>query len=353
MQHAIDVFIISDKPGKPRVESQHQSPAVLEFIPTGIGAPAEFPGTEWASRLIDGDSEFAALVIGQHRDESIAQAVLPMLLTLKANNHAAEVMVERVDSARFPLDLTCAFTTGHGINILLAPRSGWGTVVFRRSKLKQLGPLKSLADPVWDWLIRAARSGERISAIPIHPELASGKCRLPHLVSTRPDNDSNWLRRHLKDYSAQELGLKPGSSVGQTALRAGLNLWHDFDDECHQLAQSIEGQGADQLGDYWHAILHRREPDYSNAKYWFRQIGQQQIFRELAAFADSTLGESTDARATTWRSRIRSASHWDPFAFVDLCEECGKDETTDLALAVRRIQFCEMSLLMRMTVENA
>ena len=103
------------------------------------------------------------------------------------------------------------------------------------------------------------------------------------------------------------------------------------------------------MGDYWHAILHRREPDYSNAKYWFRQIGPHAIFRELRRRADSLLEKCATPEAGRWRERLSPDMRWDPFAFVDLCQQCAADEESDLAIAVRRIQYAEMCLLMDMT----
>src|SRR5262245_3674168 len=42
---------------------------------------------------------------------------------------------------------------------------------------------------------------------------------------------------------------------------AGLWLAHDFLDESHAISQEIETPD----GSYWHAIMHRREPDYWNS----------------------------------------------------------------------------------------
>lgn len=63
---------------------------------------------------------------------------------------------------------------------------------------------------------------------------------------------------------------------------AGLHLWNDDIDRCHRIAQAHEAAE----GNYWHAILHRREPDYSNAKYWYRRVGKHPIFSGLRASLD-------------------------------------------------------------------
>jgi len=44
------------------------------------------------------------------------------------------------------------------------------------------------------------------------------------------------------------------------ACRAALWLHHDFLDESHMISQGIETAE----GSYWHALMHRREPDHSN-----------------------------------------------------------------------------------------
>ncbi len=52
-------------------------------------------------------------------------------------------------------------------------------------------------------------------------------------------------------------------------LLAGLWLYVDDLDQSHTISQSID----DTTGSYWHAIMHRREGDFSNSHYWLRQTG--------------------------------------------------------------------------------
>ncbi|MBI3861968.1 MAG: hypothetical protein HY290_08725 [Planctomycetia bacterium] len=349
IQPSVDVFVL----GPPSESSEDMDgvnwPVAPKVIRTGVGKLADFAGTPWAERLAEGEGELVALACDD-RIESIRAAAVLALFMANGPDVAARLMIDPVDSWKESIDLTKYPSVG--INVLLAPRAAHGPIVFRRNKLKEIGGLRPVIEPVWDWLIRVARKGERIGSTEIDLDLRSTTCRLPLLAPSRPGKESDWLLGHLHDFSPKEFGMVPDSAVSETALRAGLFLWHDYLDESHRLSQSIEGEGEDQLGDYWHALMHRREPDYSNAKYWFRQIGQQQTFRSLRKFADETLANLEDPGAGRWRDRLQPGAKWDPFAFVDLCEECAADEESELALAARRIQYFEMSLLMRMTASR-
>jgi len=58
----------------------------------------------------------------------------------------------------------------------------------------------------------------------------------------------------------------------------GLHVLNDDLESAHPLSQELEG---DPVADYWHAIIHRREGDYGNARYWFGRVGSLPVLTEI------------------------------------------------------------------------
>jgi hypothetical protein len=108
-------------------------------------------------------------------------------------------------------------------------------------------------------------------------------------------------------------------------LRAGLYFYFDCWTEAHETAQDIHTPE----GSYWHAIVHRQEPDAGNSGYWFRQVGAHAIFPELRSRA-AEIGMPTGAR-------------WNPIAFVEYCERAAKG--SDEERIAQEVQLVEWQLL--------
>ena len=70
---------------------------------------------------------------------------------------------------------------------------------------------------------------------------------------------------------------------GRPALMAGLWLYVDELDKSHAVSQGLH----DATGSYWHGVMHRREGDFSNSHYWFRQAGHHPAMDRVAGGYDA------------------------------------------------------------------
>ena len=122
-----------------------------------------------------------------------------------------------------------------------------------------------------------------------------------------------------------------GNAIGFASaklIRAAALLWHDHLEESHNHSQDIR----DSDGSFLHGIMHRREPDYPNAKYWFNQTGRHEAFPEISKRAHSIV-------TGTELSHL-GEGEWDPFAMIDAVSQAQpKSSEYKLLQNVQRIEF--------------
>lgn len=105
------------------------------------------------------------------------------------------------------------------------------------------------------------------------------------------------------------------------ALMAGLHLRNDNLPVSHSYSQRIEFEST---GDYWHAIMHRMEQDYSNSKYWYRQVGNHPVKQAMTQKAAEYLSEQIEldtlgnGKIETMLRGFRDKQAWNSNDFVDV-----------------------------------
>lgn len=152
-------------------------------------------------------------------------------------------------------------------------------------------------------------------AIPsIVAELLTG--RLPALG---PGSPNQAVRAKLAAFTL------PGDPDMVKALHSALWLYHDFLDESHEISQELHTP----TGSLLHAVMHRREPDAWNSKYWLRRVGDHPVYAEIGVAAKE-LGYGTGA--------------WNPVRFVDDCEAARGSGTAREEL-LKRVQAAEIELI--------
>jgi hypothetical protein len=160
----------------------------------------------------------------------------------------------------------------------------------------------------------------------------------PELPSLGPDVRAS--RQNVSDLERRlgDIFKTAGfSSAQQNLIRGLIYLWHDHLDESHTLSQDIHS--AD--GCFVHGIMHRREPDASNAKYWFHRVGQHAAFPEIVRRTKELLASAADRLL---EKKLIPNGQWDPFAFIDLCNEA-REQGRGIGL-LQRVQEIETRVLL-------
>jgi hypothetical protein len=126
---------------------------------------------------------------------------------------------------------------------------------------------------------------------------------------------------------------------------AGLWLWHDFLEPAHLICQSIQTPS----GAMWHAIVHRREGDFSNAKYWYRQAASHPMTASMTSRVDAITHEMPSDKALF----KLTAAGWNPQAFVDLAQAVHTRGDEAQRRAVASIQQLEWQALFEHDLRSA
>jgi hypothetical protein len=132
----------------------------------------------------------------------------------------------------------------------------------------------------------------------------------------------------------QLLSVSVKSQDAASAMLAGLWLWHDALDESHTISQSLHTP----TGSFWHAIMHRREGDFWNSKYWYARCRNHPALNTIAAQAGPLLAKLTEKPTLGRLAR----GGWDSDAYVDWVEElsAGTDASSrEIAVKLQQLEW--------------
>lgn len=160
---------------------------------------------------------------------------------------------------------------------------------------------------------------------PLVNELLAEEDLLLRLRPTEPGSPD--ALRTIRHAPEEELtgGAVLADPVFPRLIRAGLFYAYDGLDESHRIVQDVRTDH----GSYWHGMLHRREGDFENARYWFRRTGRLGVFPEMhsrAAEVSALMGRQMD---------------WDPYVLVGQCEQArfGGDVNQKELIALQKLEF--------------
>ena len=222
-----------------------------------------------------------------------------------------------------------------------------------RSLLRRIDPTDLLVIPALHCtnVAMATRLPDRIlsdhfctGALPSAP----GQERFPAVGPGRPDVELTSIRTAIQRV-ADTLKLR---GQQRRCLEAGLLLLWDHLDESHQISQTMEGQGTPRTADYWHGIMHRREPDAGNAAWWFRRVGAHPALKVLGVGLISwmqQLGASPGMLALA-RQLLRADQTLDPFRLIELSTTALSRPGQTEEQTVRMVQYLEMITLLQFSL---
>ena len=238
----------------------------------------------------------------------------------------------------------------------------WGTLMVSAPAVKTLNAISCATWPEQiDPLLQTLLSTQQPIAWTLMPldsdsdNAAGGPVSAGHALNELCPRSQPAHPRQLADRARdvmKQLSRFSAASADLTAIEAGLLQWHDLLTESHEVSQSIEGAGRNRCGDYWHAIMHRREGDFGNAKYWFRQVGTHLIQGQLAQMV-SSLGATEGDDVRSLSERLTAGQRWNASAFVDACAAAVRNPGSPSESFLKEVQMLEMLLLLRQTCEDA
>ena len=154
------------------------------------------------------------------------------------------------------------------------------------------------------------------------------------------------VRPLLAGLAPDRLLKNPVRSIADArAALAGLWLFHDFIAESHTISQDLKSPA----GSFWHAIMHRREGDFANAKYWYARCRHHPTLRWIGEAGRAALR----GVANVGQLERLVESEWDPDGFVDVVEAIHQRTDDPLYEPAVRLQRAEWRVLFDHCVHSA
>lgn len=169
------------------------------------------------------------------------------------------------------------------------------------------------------------------------------------IIDLQLEQELTRLTDMLKPQIKQGL-IAQNQSDALLALISGLHLWNGSLDNSHTISQDLENK----TGSYLHGMLHRMEPDYPNAKYWFRMAGKHPDGDLLHKAALELSGDSVNGYDELYM-KFNRINTWSPELMTDLVATVAfPDYGNELEVQLlEKIQAKELQLLIAKILQGS
>ena len=251
-------------------------------------------------------------------------------------------------------DFELISTLGLRVATLLSAPWKPGALLIRSDVMHKLGAYRHIEQQIWEHDIRLAERGVTIELIEddlavwnVEADPSANLRRALFPIGVR----ETFLKTHLDATAPESLIVGDVTSPENRALLlAGLHVFNDDCEQSHTICQGFDRECVP--ANFWHGVIHRREPDFRNARGWFgraeRWEGLLQIRDRVQDLLQRVLmmPEYGHARDTAFglKRHLDAAGIWDAGFYIDMCADFREREDPDPMeeILLEEIQEAEM-----------
>lgn len=253
------------------------------------------------------------------------------------------------------MDLADVRRYGFRIGCLLRSPWGPGAAMLQKEAMAQVGMYRNVGEVLWEYAVRLIDQGHDVALLDedlavwnLGEEAPRARTRVPLF----PEQVRHPFLKSYLDRMRPEK-LFPASEAAGKLVMAGLYQNNDDLEVSHRICQEVGAAADCPEASYWHGMVHRREPDFSNARGWFQKAAGlaalPEIHDEVVRFLQRVLQvpEYGAAREKAFRflQHLQSQGTWDPFYYTELCQAYRQDadaEDRRLLAEIQELEFCAL-----------
>jgi len=268
---------------------------------------------------------------------------------------SAHGITVRTDAGRrTPLTLELLRRYGLRVGAMIRPPWGPGAMMVHREASEKLGSFRYVDEVLWEYALRMADKG--LEPDLIDEELAVWQTDADAIGPPRRGLIADgvrtaFLKQQLDRADPLCLAGEDCNLPNARLLLAGLHLMNDDLAACHTICQAVGLETGSEASSYWHGIVHRREPDFDNARGWFRKAEgfggllpiREAVMRVLQdALQMPEYGNARESAFTLIRI-LQESGTWNAVDLVEMCEAAREEEGGPMTRLLEEVQEAEMA----------